>query len=124
MPGIMPLAFPAGNHIRIAFQEIEDGGNLRGVVLEVGVHGNDIPASGDVKPYGKGGRLAAIVAQAHSLEIGSARLALKPIETAVTAAVVDYDNLVIPRQAAAGLFNLRKELRQALLFVIGRYNDG
>src|SRR6185312_12518112 len=85
----------------VTFQMIEKPGDVRRIVLEVGVEGYDEAAAGRPEARGEGRRLPGVARQADD----SYRrvLYLEPAErfqAAVRAAVVDEDHLAGPAEGA------------------------
>ena len=69
VPGIVPDAFPAADYVETASQDGQEAGYLSGVVLQIGIQGDDLFAVGRVKPGRQGRRLAEIPPKANAVDL-------------------------------------------------------
>jgi hypothetical protein len=123
-PGVLPFGAHAADHI-VTVQTVEKPGNVRRVVLQVGVEGDDEAAAGRAEACGQGRRLARVAAQADDphAQVLAGELA-EGREAAVAAAVVDVDHLAGTAEGAQDALKLGREERQARLLVEHRDDDG
>ena len=78
VPGIVADALPAADDVVAIGDGAEKTGNLGGIVLQVGVEGQDHVAAGRVEAGGQGRRLAEVAAKADAVHLRylAARLAI------------------------------------------------
>jgi len=124
-PGVLAASAHAADHVPAVLQAGEETGDVRRVVLQVGVESDDDVAAGEAAAGGERRRLARVAPLADDPHCGvRPGEAEQDREAAVGAAVVDEDHL---RRAAEGLpdaLELGREEGQALLFVEHRDDEG
>ena len=115
---VLPVLPPARNDVVSGVDLGEQGGDVRRIVLEVGVQGDDDVPPGEIEPRGQGGRLAEVPPEPDDADPRVARPeALQGLERAVRASVIDEDDLVGPPESGADPAELLIELGEALLLV-------
>ena len=115
----------AGRDVVVALVHLgQEEGGVGGIVLEVGVQGDDDLAAGAVETGRKRRRLAEVPAQADDLDprVGG----LETLEGRigpVLAPVVDEDHLVAPAERVGGGRELPVQVGDVLLFVEDRDDE-
>ena len=108
-----------------AVERLEQPRHLERVVLQIGVHGDDVGAARGAEARGERRRLAEVAAQAqapHPRVGGRERLDRLP--RAVAAPVVDEDDLDVEAVAPGGLGDLAVKLLEARALVADGDDDG
>ena len=96
VPGIAPGLFPPDNDIAAFLEFLEEGGDFLGVVLKIGVHGEDQLARNAFKARGKRDRLAEIAPEPDDFDLGVLRAQGRELFVgAVGASIVDEEELYI-----------------------------
>ena len=115
---VVPLFLPSADQIQTAVQQLlAHGGQLLGVVLQIGIHGEHHAALRRFKPFLKGRAFSVVPGESNSLDYfrRGAMQAFNDVPGFVAAAVVHEDDLVA--QPCHGLPNALPQFLQAVLFV-------
>lgn len=106
-PGVLAVAFPAGDDVVALVEPGEEVGDFGGVVLEVGIDGDDDGAAGEAEAGVEGGGFAEVTPEADGaggvVGVGGGKV-LGHVPGAVTAAVIDEEDF--PSVGGAGLEDL------------------
>lgn len=123
--GVLPPRTPADDHIEAAFVFAQHGGNVRGVVLKVGVYGDDHITLGVAETGAEGRGLPAVAAERDVTRFGVfGSETLDDVEAAVGAAVVDEEHFPRFAKPGYGLVNLGEKDGEVVFLVEDRHDDG
>src|SRR3954470_12059267 len=93
MDGVVAFLLPTGNQVGPLFEHLDDAGNFRGIILQIGIHGNDELSPATAEAFGKRRGLAAVAPELDALD---ARIfggkGLDAGEGAVLATVIDDED--------------------------------
>ena len=110
---------PATHQVVALAQLLHDHRNIRRIVLEVAIKGDDLVAAAGIKTSGHGGGLAVVTAQQHGHQFGGgAAQLLQQFSGAVARAVIHQHQLKGFPQGPQAAEQLSHEHREALLFVV------
>ncbi len=119
-----PVHAPAGHRVPLA-ELPEHRGNVVGVVLEIGVHHDHVPAAHRLQARVGGRGLSGVRLEPHQPR---ARVPLTELAddlgAPIAAAVVHEDDLVAQAGRIEHLADLRPEQREILLLVVDGHDDG
>ena len=124
-PRVLPILSPAADHIVPLVKFVQDLRNVGGIVLEIGIHGNDDPALGMIETCRQGRRLSEVASELQHQDMMVPFGEIGQDSTAsVAASVVDEENLVFELES---LENPRQILVQDLkigFLVVDGNDDG
>jgi len=104
---------------------VQQAGNVGGVVLQVGVEGDDDVVAGGVDAGGHGGGLAEIAAEADQAEMGIGAGGLdQAVPRGVARAVVDQQNLVAAPQSGERVVEFLRQVGDVVFLVVNGNHDG
>jgi len=116
---------PAAYHVDVFGELGKEGWDVVGVVLEVGVHGDDEGVSGVIDAGGEGGGLAEVALEEDGANAGIGGGDVEDEAGGVVgAAVVDEDEFVGVAVALAGFGYTLVEGLDAARFIVGGGDDG
>jgi len=120
VPRVVAPALPSAHQVAAAIQGLQEAGDLRRVILEIGVHRDDDFPAGSPEARIEGRGLAEVPAEADPANppVGLS-LSADRLPSAVRAPVVDEDDLDIQFLGVGDGRDLPAELREAGLFVLG-----
>src|SRR5581483_4491490 len=122
---IDPALPPAADDVIPLGDFLQKYGNIRRIVLQVTIHGDDVLTAGMIESCGQGGCLAEVTGQAnngHAAIYGSDFAQQR--EGAVAGAVVNKDDLEAAVISFHDCLELVVKIRDIILLIMQGYNDG
>ena len=124
-PGVFAVLAPAGNHRRaILFHFFEQQGDVRRVVLQIGVQCDDDVLLGCVNAGGHCRRLAEVAAEANEMKARMlSRRLLKALPRFVVGAVIHQNDFIVAPAGGEGVVQFLGQRRDVGFFVeYGNYD--
>lgn len=121
---ILAFGADAADGIDTGLESFQKSGNIGGVHLHVGIHGDDDPAAGELETGGFTGTFAGIDAVVNNSEPGTAAAErLESRQAGVGTGIVDADDFKGFARFGQGGFELLHQRAQVILFVVDGDDD-
>ena len=122
---ILAFGADATDGIDTGFESFQKSGNIGGVHLEVGIHGDDDLAAGELETGGFTGTFAGVDAVVNNSEPGTAAAErFESRQTGVGTGIVDADDFKGFTGLGQSGFELLHQRAQVILFVVDGDDDG
>ena len=122
---IVARLLPAGNEVVTLLHHFQESGDLMRVILEVGVHSENVFAGNSLEARGQGFRFAEIAPEAYAVNsaVGVGQV-FNYFPTGVFAAVVDEKDLVVQSGLSHHFRDLGVKLPKVALFIEDGNDEG